>query len=904
MALTPGTRLGPYEVIASIGVGGMGEVFRARDTKLNREVALKVLPDVFASDPDRLARFTREAQTLASLNHPNIAHIHGLEESTGVRALVMELVEGEDLSQRIARGAIPLDEALPIAKQIAEALEAAHELGIIHRDLKPANVKIRQDGVVKVLDFGLAKAMEPAAAPNDISQSPTITSPAMTQMGMILGTAAYMSPEQAAGKPVDKRTDIWSFGVVLWEMLTGRRLFDGETVSHVLAAVLTKAPDWTMLPAQTPTPIRTLLRRCLEKDRKRRLADASDARLEIEEAPSGSATVDTSAAAPSSASMSRGRLIALAGGAAVLLSVITGAAVWTFTPREVVARATSRFALRFPPGVALIGNATQKFAIARDGRHVVFNGASRSGVTQLYVRPVDQLDAVPIRGIDAVLGGVLGSLFLSPDGEWVGYNDTGSSTLKKIRISGGSPVTVCKVSAGGGGFNGATWGQSGLIVFATTAVPGLMKVPDTGGVPEPLTVTAAADRHVQPRFLPGGHALLFVILRSGAPARIAVLSLATGQITELLDGTFPLYASSGHLLFLREGVMWAVAFDPDRPAVIGTAAPVLEGLATTGGPAPRAQLDVSEDGTLVYSAYEAAAERTLVWVDRQGREEPIPNVPPRAYAFTRLSPDGRRIALDVRDQDNDILTWDLDRSVLTRITLDRALDRNPVWTLDGTRIAFWSSRTEPGGIFWQAADGTGTPERLLENRAQQIPMAFARDGRLILRQDGSEKTGSDLMVLAPDAPRRLEPLFQTEAVETNAEPSWDGRWLAYQVGNTIWVSSFPDVTKGRWQVSPGTQPLWSRDGRELFFLGADGRLMRVAVQTSPTFTTSAPVPVLERAYVWSGIGLSARTYDVSPDGRRFLMIKAVETPISANAPELVAVVNWFEELRKKVPASR
>jgi serine/threonine-protein kinase len=893
-----GRTIGAYRVLSKIGEGGMGEVYRAHDTVLGRDVAIKALPDSVAHDPERVARFEREAKLLAALNHPHIAGIHGVERVGDVKFLVLELVDGVSLARRIENSRLTTPEALAIARQIAEALEAAHEKGIVHRDLKPANVMMTTEDRVKVLDFGLAKAFETEAATPSSDQSPTMTLGAATKLGVILGTAAYMSPEQAKGRPADKRSDLWAFGCVLYEMLTGKRAFAGDDLSETLAAVIRGDPDWACLPPETPASIRRLLRRCLAKDRKQRLPDAAMARIELDEALNGTAAADTPAAAPSSASMSRGRLIAIAGGAAVLLSAITGAAVWTFTPRGVVALGTSRFVVAFPPGVALIGTAVHRVAIARDGRHVVFNGATREGTRQLYVRPIDQLEAVPIRGT----GAVPGSLFLSPDGEWVGYNDTGSATLKKIRVSGGPPVTICRVSAGSGGFSGATWGPRGLIVFATAAVPSLLKVPETGGEPEPLTAPAGADRHEQPQFLASGNALLFTILRSGAPARIAVLLLATGQITELLDGTSPRYASSGHLLFLRDGVIWAVAFDPERLVTTGTAAPVLEGLATAGGTS--AQLDISEDGTLVYSAYEAAPERTLVWVDRQGREEPIPKVPPRAYTFTRLSPDGRRIALDLRDQDYDILTWDLDRSVLTRITLDRALDRNPVWTFDGSRIAFWSNRTEPGGIFWQAADGTGTPEPLLENQLPQMPMAFARDGRLILRQDGSSKTTSDLMVLAPDAQRRVEPLFQTEAVETNAEPSWDGRWLAYQAADTIWVTSFPDVTKGRWQVSAGSQPLWSRDGRELFFLGPTGRLMRVDVETSPTFTTSAPVQVLERAYIWNAVGLSARTYDLSLDGRRFLMIKEVATPNSANPPGLVAVVNWFEELRRKVPVSR
>jgi serine/threonine-protein kinase len=878
----------------------------------------------------------REAKTLASLNHPNIAIIHGLEQAGDVHALVMELVEGEDLSQRIVRGAIPLDEALPIAKQIAEALEAAHAHGIIHRDLKPANIKVRADGTVKVLDFGLAKAMEPVGAMSaSASMSPTITTPAMTQAGMILGTAAYMSPEQARGKVVDKRADIWTFGCVLYEMLTGRRAFDGEDVTEVLAFLITKEPDWNALPPATPTAIRALLKGCLEKKSRERVADISTALFVLKEHVSLAAPGGTTSVAPL-ARTPLWRRVAVVGAAALLVGALVSTTVtWVaMRPAEPVPPCVSRFTLA-PSGAAALSVSSnfRDLAITPDGSRVIYVG---NRGTQLFVRALDALEPVAV-----FTGGPHGP-FVSPDGHWIGFVD-GASSLKKVALTGGPAVTLATVD---GTPRGATWAPDDTIIFATpNATTGLQRVAAAGG---PVTVLTRPDcaqgegRHLWPDVLPGGRAVLFTITALvGGPdaAQVAVLDLQTGTRKVLVrGGSHAHYVPStlgsreraeregGHLVYAAGGTLRAVPFDLAILEMRGTPVPVVPEVVTTanGG----VYVVVGDDGTLAYVSGSggAAAPRTLVWVDRQGRETPIP-APPRTYAYPRLSPDGTRVAVEVRDQEWDIWIVSLASTTLTRFSFGPATDRLPVWTPDGRRIVWSSERDGAANMYWQSADGSGSVERLLQSTNPQFSSALSPDGtRLVFRQDTATR---DLMVVAMDAaprqtdpgrgqpptPREAQPLLQTPFTETSAEISPDGRWIAYQSDESgqdeIYARPFPDVDAGRWQVSTrgGTKPLWARSGRELFYLvpaDAGAAVMSAPIGRGPIFAAGTPTRVLEGPYFFgtSGVGdVGFRTYDVGPDGQRFLMIKEGGGAGQTAAPaSLIVVLNWVEELKRLVPA--
>ena len=668
MALTPGTTLGSYAVVGLIGQGGMGEVYRARDTKLDRDVALKVLPQAFTDDPDRLARFEREAKVLASLNHPNIGHIYGLEEAEGQKALVLELVEGPTLAERIKQGPIPVDEALPIAKQIAEALEAAHEAGVIHRDLKPANIKVREDGTVKVLDFGLAKAFQPDASDVSASMSPTISlTAAATQMGMVIGTAAYMSPEQARGKPVDKRADVWAFGAVLYEMLTGRRAFHAEDMSLTLARVLDREPEWELLNAEIPPALLVFIKRCLQKDAKERIRDIGDVRLAIAGAFDLPAQeLAAPGVVPPSPAWQRPTAVAL------LAAVVTGLAVWAVMRVESVPPSDLiRFAI-VPPDSAPLGQGSlaRELAISPDGTQVLYwSPGADLGAAQLYLRPLDQLEGGPLRGSEEGFGP-----FFSPDGEWVGFTDGTATILQKVSVFGGPPVTLTEMPSP----ISASWGADDQIVMGQ-ANGGLFRVSAGGGEPQALTSLDADQQetaHSQPFIIPDRNAVLFTIGTGGAFARLAtgqlaVLDLDTGEVTRLgVAGVSPHYVSTGHVVYASEDAsVRAVTFDVTSLEVTGNAVPLLEGVKIQA--VGTANFDISDNGRLVYllGAGAGSSERTLVWVDRERREEPIA-MRPRPYYAARLSPDGTRIAVEVRDENTDIWVHDLARGTQTRLTFD------------------------------------------------------------------------------------------------------------------------------------------------------------------------------------------------------------------------------------------
>ena len=874
----------------------MGEVFRARDTKLNRDVALKVLPDSFASDPDRLARFTREAQALAALNHPNIAHIHGFEESGGVRAIVMELVEGDDLSQRIARSAIPLGEALPIAKQIDEALEAAHAQGIIHRDLKPANIKVRADRTVKVLDFGLAKALEPAGAISaSVSMSPTITTPAMTRAGVILGTAAYMSPEQAKGHPVDKRSDLWAYGAILYEMLTGARAFKGEDVLDTLAAILRDEPNWSALPADVPTPIVTLLHNCLQRERHSRIADIGVATFVLNHA----AQLVEPLQRPVAPGLPLWRRATPIATAVLVGALLAGASLWLLT--RAAAPSVVRTTLTTSGSAALtLSSQDRNVAITPDGSRVVYRGNN-----QLLVRALNQLEPTVLTGLGAPQG-----MFTSPDAQWIGFFDD-VLLLKKVAITGGPSVTVCAIQ---GVPRGATWSEDGTIVFATNApATGLQRVSASGGEP---TVLTKPDRergegdHVWPALLPGGEAVLFTIIPANGDmenAQIAVVDLRTSTSNVLIrGGSHARYVPTGHLVYGATGALRAVAFDLGRLEVVGTETPVLDGVVATsqGG----VDVAVSANGSLVYvpGSPGGGGQQTVVSVDREGRASPLPGVALDSYRAVRVSPDGARLALATQ---GDVWTYDLARATLGRLTTDPAREGKPLWTPNGQRIIFTSVRAGYPELFWRPSDGTGSDERLLAGTRDLLDLqadGWSADGKQLLFTEVTPDHRCAIAQVAIERASDARVLVKSASCDWYPALSPNGAWMAYESyvsGRAeIYVQRYRELTN-RQKISTGGGhlPLWSRDGRELFFSSLDSRqILAVPVQSGTTLVAGRPQVLFEFAMHAT---LSGRPYDIAPDGR-FLIIRSgqAEGGGAGTASNLMLVQNWTEELKRLVPA--
>jgi Tol biopolymer transport system component len=868
--------LNQYQVTAKLGAGGMGEVFRARDTRLNREVAIKVLPESFAQDKERLARFEREAKALAALNHPNVAAIYGLERIGSSQALILELVEGEDLSARLKRGPLPVEEAMDVCKQIAEALEAAHEKGIIHRDLKPGNVKLTADGKVKVLDFGLAKTTTAEATSMD-PDSPTITAD-YTMPGTLLGTAGYMSPEQARGKPVDKRSDIWSFGVVLYECLTGRRLFSGETVTDSIGALLHKEIDWSQLPKDTPPTIQLLLRKCLVRDRKRRLQDIGDARIELEQAiadPSSS-LIRLSEGALQETKAGRGMPLKKVAGL-VLAAVIVAAALGWFLKPQPVPSVPLRLQVTLAPGNQLDTRA-KNLALSPDGRTLAYV-AVRENVSRLYVRPLGAFEATPLEGTEGA-----SNPFFSPDGRWLGFFTQGKmkGKMKKIPVAGGAAETLADAAGNGG----ASWGADGTIVFAPsiTGHAVLWRVSANGGTPMVLTRLDRAKgeySHRYPQILPGGKIVLFTSLSGFGwdESNVEALMLGTGERRVLVrGGNTGRYVPGGHLLYFRAGALFEIAFDPNRVQV-GNDKPaaIADGVRENDGP-HGALYAVSGTGTIAYVPTLGGSrqfDRQLVWIDRQGRTEPI-EAPSRNYhSYLALSPDGRYVALSIISGTEDLWLYDLKRDSLTRLTSGPASSLTPVWSPDGRHIAYRNNATGTWKLYSRLVDGSAPPMGpLIASDEADWPASWSPDGGVLAFVRASDTTSDDIWMLPLDGDHQPRPFLRTPADESGARFSPDGHWLAYtsvdSEGPQVYVVPYPGPGQ-RIQVSTegGHAPQWNPKGGELFYRNGN-QTMVVKVITGANFSTDRPKLLYE-----------GRAGAVAPDGQRFL---AVMAPDSSGAP--------------------
>ena len=882
MALTPGTRIGPYEIKSPLGEGGMGVVFRALDTKLQRDVALKLLPDHFADDADRLSRFQREAQVLASLNHPNIAQIYGVEESSNTRCIVMELVEGETLQERLKRGAVPIEEALRIAKQIAEALESAHEKGIVHRDLKPANVKVTPEEKVKVLDFGLAKAFQEQPQLN-LPNSPTMMSVSIP--GMIMGTVAYMSPEQAKGRVADRACDTWAFGCVLYELLAGKPAFNGDDATEILAAVVKTEPDWTRLPETTPPAIRTLLRRCLRKDRAQRLGDAGAARIEIEETL-GAPTIEPTP----QVHHRRTWLVAVFGAGALIVGIVVGA--WLPKNRAAqIAPAVTRLTLTLPEGAELSGGPTPNagIALSPDGRKLAYV-ATRGGVQQIYVRLLDSVESKSLSGTDGAT-----SPFFSPDGESLGFIAAGK--LKRISVSGGVPITLADA-----GTQGAAWGPNRTIILRGPG-SGLLEIPESGGAARVIPDDKrASGPPAFPAFLPGGKAVLITTSTSDTVTAderiIQVLTLETGERkTVIQGGSYGRYLSSGHLVFLRSGVLMAVPFDLERLEITGTPVPVLENVreSTTGV----GVFSCSLGGNCAYvGGGLEGSHRSVLLVNRTGASDSL-SVPQQAYGSPHFSPAGDKISFWVERIKCDVAVYEIARGTLSLLTLEGD-SHFPIWTPDGKRITYIALRgTAPGyEIFWRPADISG-PEEQITHLAQKLgpitSLSWSPDGRVLAFADRG-----DIWLVSLDGDRQPRAFVQSKANESVPAFSPDGHWIAYvsdQSGRPqIYVEPFPGPgAKYTISTDGGTDPVWARTGRELFFRSGD-QLMAVEVDSKSGFIATKPKPLFAHPYLRR---FGRLDYDVSPDGQHFVMLKDDET--ASSSTEINVVLNWLEELKQRVP---
>jgi Tol biopolymer transport system component/tRNA A-37 threonylcarbamoyl transferase component Bud32 len=897
MPILPGRRLGPYEILSAIGAGGMGEVYKARDTRLDRIVAIKVLPTHLADRSQLRERFEREARTIASLNHPHICVLHDIGQQDGIDFLVMEYLEGETLAQRLLKGSLPLEQVLQYAIEISDALDKAHRKGVTHRDLKPGNIMLTKSGT-KLLDFGLAKLKQEVAPANvQLSQLPTADEP-LTAKGTIVGTLQYMAPEQLEGKEVDARTDIFAFGAVVYEMATRKRAFEGKSQASVISAIMSSDPvPMTSLQPMTPPALDRVVKRCLAKEMDERWQSANDLTNELKWMAEGGsqATFAPTPAATGIRAVGRRPLI-LGLGALLFGAAIASLALWNLKPSR-SPQPVTRTVINLPPGQQLAGlEAGPAVALSPDGTHLAYV-ARQSGIQQLYVRALDSLEAKLIPGTE---GGV--NPFFSPDGQWLGFF-TGNK-LMKVSMSGGGTVTVGDVSFP----HGASWGSQGMIAFAPTTVDALLQVPDGGGAQKPLTRLVKGEvSHRWPEFLPGGKAVLFAAGPTAinfTNARVAVQSVGTGERRNLVQGGMsPRYTPSGHLVYAQGGSLMAVPFDPQRLAVTGTAVPVVESVLESPVSGD-AQYSFSATGSLVYVVGGVqSAQSKLVWVSRSGAEQPLA-APTHTYMAPRLSPDGRRVVVGITEQESQTWLYDLSRETLTRFTFEGNYNPVSVWTPDGKRIAFESNKEGPPNLFWQLADGSGGLERLTTSEYVNAPMSWSPDGKLLAFIELNPSTGFDIWVLRM-GDRKAQLFLRTPFNETAPRFSPDGRWLAYISDESgrleIYVQPYPGPG-GKWQISTegGMEPVWNPNGRELFYRNGN-KMMAVDISTQSSFVAGKPRMLFEGPYVTPPVPIS--NYDVSPDGQRFLMLKSIGSTEAAPT-QINVVLNWFEELKRRVPAEK
>ncbi len=906
-----GAKLGPYEILGPLGAGGMGEVYRAHDTKLGRDVAIKVLPEAFAHDVDRLSRFQHEAKMLASLNHPNIATIHGLEQSDGTSYLVMELVSGKTLAERVNAGALKIEEALKLGGQIAEALEAAHEKGVIHRDLKPANVKVTPEGRVKVLDFGLAKAFGGDGG-RDLSNAPTLTAMG-TEEGRILGTPAYMSPEQARGKALDKRTDIWAFGCVFYELLTGKVAFREVTVSDTIVAVLEREPDWQVLPSATPAKIRDLLRRCLQKDVNKRCRDAGDVRIEIEEALAAPPSVGASTPRPATRGW-RDRLTQAGLAVFVLTTVALAIGFALRALKSPQSPQPVRLNAEIGADASLDTSLGPSALLSPDGTRLVLVASGADQKRHIYVRSLDQLQATALSDTEGAR-----DPFFSPDGQWIGFFADGK--LKKISVQGGAAATLCDALDDRGG----SWGEDGTIVFEPNNRAALSKISSAGGTPQPLTTLDRQAEEVTqrwPQVLPGGKAVLFTSSSSTAvasfeDAEIIVYSMASGKRKTVQRGGFHgRYLPSGHLVYTHEGALFGVPFDLTRLEVTGQPAPILEGVVSAPG-SGGAQFSFSETGSLVYVAGRGGAQNvSIYWMDREGKFGTLRETP-SDYTNLAVSPDGKRLALEIFDgKRRDIWVYEWERDALTRLTFAGELNENPVWTPDGQRIVY--SSLQKGGapnLWWIRADGAGDAQRLTESKSVHYASSWRPDGKVLALSQQNPDTTFEILTLPIEGNEKSgwkagepKPFMNSPSSEMEPAFSPDGRWLAYQSnesgGYEVYVRPFPGPG-GKWPISTGggVFPEWSRNSKELFYRTPDSKIMVV------TYTASGDSFHADKPKLWSpgqftDRGLANLNFDLHPDGKRFAVLKTSGKDQTPAVNKVSFIFNFFAELRSKLPPGK